>query len=372
MAGSGKTEPCASNESRLNAKASSDELAIRFHYDAQDALIGCSTSAGKEQRFYRNDELASEILGGASTAFVRAEGMVLAEHQAGSDPKSLLLAGDDKNSVLCEISQATVKGVAYSPYGHRIDDASVGNHLGYNGERRERQTGWYLLGKGYRVFNPLLMRFHSPDNLSPFGERGLNAYMYCVGDPINNVDPTGHIPSGGVVKLFTHTTESAKYLPGFEKIPDSFLRANPDKAVLGIESPASMNIIRPQDVKVLKKRMGFYGDVVGFRKADYLTYGFRTNDPGLLLDQLAAKSEYLRSVKVFEAAQSEYQFARTHTYRFGMTRHSRRDFEIIAGADKKMIALADRVEQEKYFKKLKLGAAEMENIREVAEWPPNG
>jgi RHS repeat-associated protein len=59
---------------------------------------------------------------------------------------------------------------------------------------RETNIGWYLLGNGYRAYNPRLMRFHSPDSWSPFGGGGLNAYMYCVGDPINRVDPTGHVP----------------------------------------------------------------------------------------------------------------------------------------------------------------------------------
>jgi len=36
------------------------------------------------------------------------------------------------------------------------------------------------------------MRFNSPDSLSPFGDGGLNGYAYCVGDPVNRSDPTGH------------------------------------------------------------------------------------------------------------------------------------------------------------------------------------
>lgn len=51
----------------------------------------------------------------------------------------------------------------------------------------------YLLGNGYRAYNPALMRFNSPDNQSPFGEGGLNAYAYCAGDPVNSVDPSGHM-----------------------------------------------------------------------------------------------------------------------------------------------------------------------------------
>ncbi|WP_163020894.1 RHS repeat-associated core domain-containing protein, partial [Pseudomonas viridiflava] len=56
-------------------------------------------------------------------------------------------------------------------------------------------TGHYLLGNGYRAFNPSLMRLNSPDNLSPFGDGGLNAYAYCVGDPVNWIDIEGHAPA---------------------------------------------------------------------------------------------------------------------------------------------------------------------------------
>nr|WP_269137593.1 RHS repeat-associated core domain-containing protein [Pseudomonas sp. PGPR40] len=66
--------------------------------------------------------------------------------------------------------------------------------MGFNGQLREARIGWYLLGNGYRAFNSTLMRFHSPDSWSPFGRGGLNPYMYCVGDPVNRSDPTGHAP----------------------------------------------------------------------------------------------------------------------------------------------------------------------------------
>uniref|UniRef100_UPI00137B2A5E RHS repeat-associated core domain-containing protein n=1 Tax=Pseudomonas ovata TaxID=1839709 RepID=UPI00137B2A5E len=66
---------------------------------------------------------------------------------------------------------------------------------GYNGEMLDSATGWYLLGKGYRAYDPALMRFHSPDSLSPFGSGGLNPYTYCLGNPIALHDPTGHFAS---------------------------------------------------------------------------------------------------------------------------------------------------------------------------------
>jgi RHS repeat-associated protein len=73
--------------------------------------------------------------------------------------------------------------------------------LGFNGERPDPVTGHYLLGNGYWAFNPLLMRFNSPDSLSPFGKGGLNSYAYCLGDPVNFMDPTGHMFK--ITKLFS-------------------------------------------------------------------------------------------------------------------------------------------------------------------------
>lgn len=43
--------------------------------------------------------------------------------------------------------------------------------LGYNGERKSNLLEGYHLGNGYRVYSPILRRFTSPDNMSPFWER---------------------------------------------------------------------------------------------------------------------------------------------------------------------------------------------------------
>ena len=106
---------------------------------------------------------------------------------------TLLLATDSKNSVLTEVAGSKLNPIAYSVYGKQSGRQEINGRLGFNGELRETRLGWYLLGNGYRAYSPVLMRFHSPDSLSPFGKGGLNAYMYCVGDPVNFSDPTGHM-----------------------------------------------------------------------------------------------------------------------------------------------------------------------------------
>ncbi|KAB0488504.1 RHS repeat-associated core domain-containing protein [Pseudomonas reinekei] len=107
-----------------------------------------------------------------------------------------MLATDNMNSVLSEVSGAGRKARAYSAYGYSADEATSESGLGYNGELRDSNTGEYFLGKGYRLFSTQMMRFYSPDSWSPFGEGGVNAYGYVAGDPIKYADPTGHMALG--------------------------------------------------------------------------------------------------------------------------------------------------------------------------------
>ena len=106
----------------------------------------------------------------------------------------ILLATDSSQSIIGENVEGKVNTIGYSAYGEQSAQQEVASALGFNGQLREAKLGWYLLGNGYRAYNTRLMRFHSPDSWSPFGGGGLNAYMYCVGDPVNRVDPTGHNP----------------------------------------------------------------------------------------------------------------------------------------------------------------------------------
>jgi RHS repeat-associated protein len=65
--------------------------------------------------------------------------------------------------------------------------------LNYTGAHRDSITTAYALGNGVRWYMPALMRFNAPDSLSPFQAGGLHPYIYCGDDPIDRVDPSGHI-----------------------------------------------------------------------------------------------------------------------------------------------------------------------------------
>ncbi|MFK3682846.1 RHS repeat-associated core domain-containing protein [Pseudomonas sp. NPDC088890] len=101
-----------------------------------------------------------------------------------------LLATDRLLSPFMALGATGRSSNAYTPYGY-CPAKSTSPLLGFTGQLREPDLGWYLLGNGYRAFNTKLMRFHSPDRLSPFGKGGINAYAYCEGDPVNWQDFSG-------------------------------------------------------------------------------------------------------------------------------------------------------------------------------------
>ncbi len=111
-----------------------------------------------------------------------------------------LLACDAQQSVLVALNQGGRDDAVYAPYGHR-QPRQHGAQQAFNGELPDPSTGHYLLGNGYRAYNPVLMRFNQPDSWSPFGAGGLNPYVYCLGNPINRRDPTGHMAVGGLLGL---------------------------------------------------------------------------------------------------------------------------------------------------------------------------
>ena len=161
-------------------------IANLYLYDPLDRLTGAHST----QRFYNGTRMATEIQRDRKTCFFEYEATPLAELQLGD--AATLLATDLQTSVLRGVSPAISQPQSYDPYGHRPTTNGLLSLLGFNGERPDAITGHYLLGQGYRAYNPLLMRFNSPDNLSPFDEGGINSYTYCSNDPINKIDPSGH------------------------------------------------------------------------------------------------------------------------------------------------------------------------------------
>ncbi|WP_458377370.1 RHS repeat domain-containing protein [Pseudomonas fluorescens] len=175
-----------------------------YRYDGHSNLLGVREDQQEETlRFYSGYRVHHTVQADKRTYYLHQADTPLGEQRLNDHDRTLLLMTDASPSVIGESLNGSVRWVSYSAYGARklFNEEELQSLLAFNGEVCERSHGWYLLGRGYRAYNPGLMRFHSPDSLSPFAEGGINPYMYCRGNPINLSDPSGHAARGGRPEL---------------------------------------------------------------------------------------------------------------------------------------------------------------------------
>ena len=220
-----------------------------YHYDPLDRLI---QTAGI-QRFYNQSRMTTELEGTQSYSVFQQDGRLLAQRRRDRTKDECHLLGTDlQQSVLHAVSADKHYSMAYNAYGHRPVENGLISLLGFNGERADPVTGHYLLGNGYRAFNPVLMRFNSPDSLSPFERGGINSYGYCSDDPVNNYDPDAH----GVLSFFQ----------GLGSLVRSFIKrktvSNFERIVVG----------RPMTHRALQRQSSFTPQRVTRDNLDFVGY----------------------------------------------------------------------------------------------------
>ncbi|MFV3289817.1 RHS repeat-associated core domain-containing protein [Pseudomonas sp. NY11955] len=142
--------------------------------------------------FLQLDRVHIALTGSETVVCIRTQSGILAERRLEQETAHLaMLAVDSGNSVIQVDSQAQPESATYGAYGLHSPDEMVPQRPAFNGHLLVSDL--YLLGNGYRGYSPVLMRFLSPDSLSPFAEGGLSCYAYCASDPINFSDPSGHM-----------------------------------------------------------------------------------------------------------------------------------------------------------------------------------
>ncbi|RPA93710.1 hypothetical protein L873DRAFT_1815418 [Choiromyces venosus 120613-1] len=175
-----------------------NQILSQYHYDASGKLV-CQMVPEKPDThlYYQGDTLIAVTMGDCKVSYA-SDGQVYWGQTLRQDGQTQiqLWASDNHQSILTwlDAQPDTIHHQRYTPYGF----SAAGSSIGFNGQWRDPVTGWYHLGNGYRVYNPVPMRFHTPDSWTPFTSGEINAYAYCLGDPINRVDPTGHLSIFGI------------------------------------------------------------------------------------------------------------------------------------------------------------------------------
>ena len=245
--------------------APSTTLRCQYRYDPLDRLVHqTQPDMPIDQRFYCESRLATEIQGSTKHSIIQHDDLLLAQQQREGDAlETTLLATDLQRSVLHTLKTGTQpRPIAYSPYGHRPVFSALLSLLGFNGERPDPMTGHYLLGNGYRAFNPVLMRFNSPDSWSPFGKGGINAYVYCDGDPRNRADTTGHSWYSNLIKNIVKTAPHHTYDVDFAHAMHALTKQHKKLSTLTLQTTTPeldliTNAIEHQGEKILKKLSEF-------------------------------------------------------------------------------------------------------------------
>ena len=222
-------------------------LRCLYRYDPLDRMIDWAASGQPNiQRFHCKSRLATEIQDAVTYSFFQHDDQVLGQQRhVGTTVDGTLLATDQQHSVLNALDATQRNPLAYSPYGHRPHGNGLLSLLGFNGERPDPVTGHYHLGNGYRQFNPVLMRFNSPDSWSPFGSGGLNAYAYCGGDPVNRADPTGHVPFQLTPNLINRLKQQTGIAPG-AKITKNLFSIESKLGLAQLTASATENVSAPR------------------------------------------------------------------------------------------------------------------------------
>lgn len=166
--------------------------------------------------------------------------------------------GDKQASVLGSVGMEGARSIHYSAYGGSGAAANLPSLTGYAGYYLDALSGHYILGNGYRSYSPLMMRFLSPDSLSPFGRGGVNAYAYCAGNPISRIDPAGRFWDSAVTVRKAKIKVNDSALPATRRLMKSEAGSSVKVATFTAEFKDQFDAI-PTDQLNLEEMTGYEG-----------------------------------------------------------------------------------------------------------------
>lgn len=235
-----------------------------------------ATKASVSRLFYAGNNVLVCQVGSHNTRLMYGNNHLVAQAQT----TAALLQTLVPNTVIAAWGAECTHVQIYTPYGFSRVDTML-TSAAYAGAWRDSASGNYSLGAGRRFMSPVLQRFLSPDDFSPFGSGGVNAYAYCEGDPINNFDPSGRakeqirMASASLRKKQVDVIFNPKEHPNISVLRDYL--EDPEPASLGMSSSRS---------GLRSLRFGYRSDFINFRPISFeVNYDDRLSIHGYKLDR---------------------------------------------------------------------------------------
>ena len=191
-----------------NGRLLQDNRGLVYAYDANDRLLGVQSQVADTQyEYYPDGAMSRHILKDKTSEFYYDGGCVNASktHENNTDTKTsfLLQPGhrilstdvqtartthyiENRGSTVIETDSFSEKASFYNAYGAVSEKISANEfNFGFQQEFTDKSSGGLLYLRS-RFYSTQLGSFITMD-----GAQKDNRYSYCIGDPINLIDPTG-------------------------------------------------------------------------------------------------------------------------------------------------------------------------------------
>jgi len=154
--------------------------------------------AGGTTTYYVSNDY--EIKNGVATKYVFAGNMRVASIEGTNINNSKIFHKDHLGSstAITDSTGADTETTEYMPFGvQRSHSGANASDYKYTDQELDNESGLYNYDA--RMYDPVIGRFISADTIaqSPYNPQSLNRYSYCMNNPLNYVDPSGHVAIPG-------------------------------------------------------------------------------------------------------------------------------------------------------------------------------
>ncbi|MFC3894117.1 RHS repeat-associated core domain-containing protein [Lentzea rhizosphaerae] len=164
--------------------------AVNYRYDSLDRVTDRNGVAFKYQG-QTNDAVSD----GSRLVSRLPDGAAFSDKAAGSTLKGRMLFADLHGDVIGRFLGGAVDGLrTFDPFGSVTSSSGDVSPLGFQGDWTDGATG--SVNMGARWYSPGAGQFVSRDDwtLDPSPSSAGNRYAYTNNDPLNQIDPNGHVP----------------------------------------------------------------------------------------------------------------------------------------------------------------------------------